>query len=436
MYSFGGLASYDSGRRDRRSQILVLLAGPGAGFLFAAVVIGIVVATNHSIGFFDVRFGDGEQIFNPRARQLVYELLWINIAWGIVNLFPVIPLDGGQIAREILTGLNPWQGPRQALWLSVLAGGFLAIAGLQFFGSLYVALFFGYMAYTSYMALQGPWPLEWSLVIVPDMSAAPHSPSIPNRVVILGASNVTRGLASVLDAARLAWGRPLQAIAAIGMGRSYGMASRVLGRTLSGIAECGLWPALSRAEPAPTAALVTDVGNDLLYDASPATIAAWVETCIERLRAVDARIVLTRLPLANLEHLSRAKFYRARAILFPGSRVTFDQVRGRALELDERLNVLARRHHLSTVAPRTAWYGFDPIHVTWRAIPVAWREYVAPWAAESADNRRDHVVAAANAFMRSCLLRRLAPNNALFGAGGRAEQPCCRLRDGTTIALY
>ena len=41
-YSFGGLASCDDCDRSPRSQILISLAGPVAGFLFAAVSIVIL----------------------------------------------------------------------------------------------------------------------------------------------------------------------------------------------------------------------------------------------------------------------------------------------------------------------------------------------------------------------------------------------------------
>jgi len=81
------------------------------------------------------------------------------------------------------------------------------------------------------------------------------------RVVLLGASNLTRGISTAVETARLQWGRPLDVMAALGHGRSYGLASRLLCRTLPSIVECGLWPALAARPPAPTAALVTDVGN-------------------------------------------------------------------------------------------------------------------------------------------------------------------------------
>ena len=48
-------------------------------------------------------------------------MLYVNIFWGLVNLLPVYPLDGGQIARELLELASPADGVRQSLWLSVIA---------------------------------------------------------------------------------------------------------------------------------------------------------------------------------------------------------------------------------------------------------------------------------------------------------------------------
>ncbi len=103
------------------------------------------------------------------------------------------------------------------------------------------------------------------------------------RVVLLGASNLTRGVSTVIETAAAYWGRPLEVFAALGHGRSYGAASSVMGRELPGIVQCGLWEDLRRQGAAATAALITDVGNDLLYGAPPEVIADWVQQCAERL---------------------------------------------------------------------------------------------------------------------------------------------------------
>jgi hypothetical protein len=253
----------------------------------------------------------------------------------------------------------------------------------------------------------------------------------PRRVVLLGASNVARGLSTAVETARLVWGGPLDILAAFGHGRSYGQRAALLWRELPGIAECGLWEALARRPAAPTAALVTDIGNDLLYDVRPAQIAAWVEACLDRLLRAGARVALTPLPLGAIGTLSPLRFLVLRSVLFPGSRLSFAAIRERARDLDERLRGLACGRDVKLVEHRPEWYGFDPIHIKSRCLPAAWRAMMSRWSDAAPP-------ALARASLRRWLsLRRLAPERRwLFGRAYRAAQPARWLPDGTALSLY
>ncbi|HEV2970274.1 MAG TPA: hypothetical protein VGY55_09805 [Pirellulales bacterium] len=254
----------------------------------------------------------------------------------------------------------------------------------------------------------------------------------PRRVVLLGASNLTRGISTVIETAQGILGGQLEVLAALGHGRSYGMASRVLGRELPGILQCGLWNALSSLPPAPTAALVTDIGNDLLYGASVGSILDWVGASFDRLALSEARTIVTLLPLESIARLSKRRFLLMRTVNFPKCRAGLDEVLLRAGELNAGLIDLARARRIPTVALRGAWYGFDPIHIRLRFWKSAWREILSGWCDAPA----------AAAFARGSLtrwlyLRSRAPEaRRLFGVARRAPQPSGRLRDGTTIALY
>src|SRR5439155_11570702 len=100
------------------------------------------------------------------------------------------------------------------------------------------------------------------------------------RVVLLGASNLTLGFPMLVSELRAWLGSPVEILCAHGHGRSYGLASRVLFRELPGIVECGLWRALASAPARPTLALLTDVGNDIMYGRDVEEIAGWVETAL------------------------------------------------------------------------------------------------------------------------------------------------------------
>jgi membrane-associated protease RseP (regulator of RpoE activity) len=78
----------------------------------------------------------------------------VNVFWGVINLMPVYPLDGGNVTRYALLKADPWNGIRRSLWISVIAGAILAAVGLILFRSLFMALLFGFLAFQSYQSLQ------------------------------------------------------------------------------------------------------------------------------------------------------------------------------------------------------------------------------------------------------------------------------------------
>jgi Zn-dependent protease len=93
---------------------------------------------------------------NINLQYLVYCLLYFNIFWGLVNLLPVIPLDGGQIALQVLNVRDPWAGMVKALWLSVFVGAAVAVLAGFVFRDLFVAMLFASLAVSNYFALQQP----------------------------------------------------------------------------------------------------------------------------------------------------------------------------------------------------------------------------------------------------------------------------------------
>jgi Zn-dependent protease len=71
--------------------------------------------------------------------------LFINFFWTILNLMPVMPLDGGQVLRELL-------GPGKARVTAIVGavtGGILAVFFLLSMQP-FIAILFGVLAYQNY----------------------------------------------------------------------------------------------------------------------------------------------------------------------------------------------------------------------------------------------------------------------------------------------
>ena len=112
------------------------------------------------------------------------------------------------------------------------------------------------------------------------MRSVPHDAG--RRVVVLGASNVARNSALIVETIRRSAPEPAEILIAAGHGRSYGLSTCVVGRRLSSIGACNLWRAWAARSSLPTSAVVTDVGNDVMYGVPVDVILAWVARCLER----------------------------------------------------------------------------------------------------------------------------------------------------------
>ncbi len=140
-------------------QIIITLAGPFAGFLLAALMIAGVIVMGGSVaiglllGFIPIPQLTSLPIGGSLMGQFISLMLWVNIFWGLVNLLPVFPLDGGQVARNVLIQYDPLDGARKSLWVSVITGGLMALVGLLLLHSIYMAFLFGFLAFQSYQSL-------------------------------------------------------------------------------------------------------------------------------------------------------------------------------------------------------------------------------------------------------------------------------------------
>lgn len=209
LYSFGGLAiphrgTYSVRRRGPWGDMLIAFAGPASGFILAAIlVVGL-----HYLGGYPVVWGVAHAttadlhpgggllaIFNPTWRdvapvwcEIVREggdlwiaqrqdllgvfvnfIFYITVWWGLVNLLPIYPLDGGQIVQQIFHLNNPQDAIRPTLILSVIVGGLLtayfvlqmlqsaqglSLRNVMDSNAIFRAMFFGYLTFTNYELLR------------------------------------------------------------------------------------------------------------------------------------------------------------------------------------------------------------------------------------------------------------------------------------------
>lgn len=245
------------------------------------------------------------------------------------------------------------------------------------------------------------------------------------RIVALGASNLTRGFQTVVATSRAAWGPDVQVLAALGHGRSYGTTSHFLVRRLPGILESGLWRTLDAMPRVATRALVTDVGNDIVYGAPADQILEWVDAALARLTSVSDDLVLTDLPMDSIRRLSPFGFRAVRTVFFPGCRLPLDAVLATAEAVNAGLGQLAEAHRARFVHLQPSWYGIDPIHIR----PSLWRDAWQQILGASGQIARSRV--------ETVRLYAMRPERQwLCGIEQRREQRGDRLRRGARVWLY
>lgn len=193
------------------------------------------------------------------------------------------------------------------------------------------------------------------------------------RLIVLGASNVVRGLPALVSSMRRREGNA-ELLVAAGLGRSYGISSRFSYRILPSILSGGLWAALPERPSMRTRAVVADVGNDLLYGFSPEQVLQWVGDALGRLEAVADDIVIVGLPLHSVESLSEMRFRLFRSLLVPSCTLSLSDLAVSARTVHEGLRRMAnsRRHRFLEL--KSHWYGIDPIHIRPRYWRAAWGE--------------------------------------------------------------
>lgn len=143
-----------------RQRVMATAAGPLAGFLLAALVVLLSYALGGSL--VGTRYGIVPWVVldlpaGLTVLQFVFNtMLFVNLVWGLMNLMPVYPLDGGQIARELWLRADPVMGVTRSLWVSFIVALVMATAGLATFGSPYLLFLFALLAVQSYQGARSP----------------------------------------------------------------------------------------------------------------------------------------------------------------------------------------------------------------------------------------------------------------------------------------
>ncbi len=166
LWGLGGLCYSQSERQTVGQRLAVILMGPGAGFLLCAAVMAVttlfvgVTPIEHlemaqkALGLGPGSISIGEKFQTNTGINIYWFLVRINLMWGLVNLLPIWPLDGGRVSEIVLSWYDRGRGVRWCHIVSLLVAGILAVVSIALTQDLFLTVFFGLFALLNFQVLQ------------------------------------------------------------------------------------------------------------------------------------------------------------------------------------------------------------------------------------------------------------------------------------------
>lgn len=128
LVPFGGVTSFQGDNKlNFKKQFLIVLNGPIFGFL---LFVGAFLLRKTGV------------ITNPFLQSFFFSVQVANLFWTIINLLPVLPMDGGQLLRIGLEASFGIKGFRAALFISMILAGIASFAAFAFVNFLVGAILF------------------------------------------------------------------------------------------------------------------------------------------------------------------------------------------------------------------------------------------------------------------------------------------------------
>lgn len=105
---------------NRKQSFIITLAGPLSGLLLGGISYGIIILLSRYL----------PEVQNTNLATFLSYMFMINLIWGIFNLLPIYPMDGGKLLSALLAKFcSPKMVPKVAIVVSM----FFCLALLVYF---------------------------------------------------------------------------------------------------------------------------------------------------------------------------------------------------------------------------------------------------------------------------------------------------------------
>jgi stage IV sporulation protein FB len=139
LHAMGGHTSAGAALSSKEDMV-VSLAGPlvGLGVSGLLYAFGLLVPSIYA---------------TPYLSVVVRDLLWVNFAWSIINLLPILPMDGGRVLVAGLRRIDPSHASRRAHQISMVVA-VVAVAVALLARMPFAAILGAMFAFDNYRAYQ------------------------------------------------------------------------------------------------------------------------------------------------------------------------------------------------------------------------------------------------------------------------------------------
>lgn len=140
LIALGGLTWWEQREPLSPGRSLgVSIAGPAVG-----IVVGLIALVVRDL----LALPEGSV-----AQYAFASLIYVNLGWGLLNLLPVLPLDGGNIVASLMEFLSPSRGRLLACYVSFAAIGALLVVTV-FFEQYPATILLFLLGFSTYQALR------------------------------------------------------------------------------------------------------------------------------------------------------------------------------------------------------------------------------------------------------------------------------------------
>ena len=200
----------------------------------------------------------------------------------------------------------------------------------------------------------------------------------PVLFILFGASNLARSFYGLkLSIKRCIHPRPATFIHAMGPGRGYLGRGGILNTTYPPIIDCGILESIqkTRKPNQQIIALITDIGNDIMYGVHSEKIIEGLQNILDTLGEVTKNIFITPIPINLKNDIGEFYFRVLRCIFFPKSSIQYSQTL-ESIKIINQFILHSPNKKTTVINGMEQFSGLDKIHYSFFKNHLAWA-YIA-----------------------------------------------------------